>query len=119
AAMLTGGRAGHYVVLSVSDTGAGIAPAVRDRVFDPFFTTKPPGQGTGLGLPTVQSLVRSHNGFLALDSEPGRGTTFTIYLPALDGQQASARADDVGSVPRGDGRRVLVVDDEDAVRTVT
>jgi two-component system, cell cycle sensor histidine kinase and response regulator CckA len=109
-------RAGEYVVLSVSDTGTGIAAGIRERIFDPFFTTKPRGLGTGLGLATVMTIVRSHGGFVSLDTEEGRGTAFHVHLPAHH------MPADVGSTlpaePAPPGRRelVLVVDDERPVR---
>ncbi|MFZ4641168.1 MAG: PAS domain-containing sensor histidine kinase [Nodosilinea sp.] len=77
-------RPGNYVVVTVVDTGAGIDPAILDRIFDPFFTTKSPGQGTGLGLSTVFSLVSSHGGFLQVNSQLGQGTEMKVYLPAAD-----------------------------------
>lgn len=110
---------GRYVALMVEDTGTGMPRAIHDRVFDPFYTTKPQGRGTGLGLATVQTLVRGHGGFLTLASEVGVGTTFTVYLPALDAPQPVAIAGTLASAVRGDGRLLLVVDDEEAVRTVT
>jgi PAS domain S-box-containing protein len=72
---------GTYLCITVSDTGSGIDAAVRDRIFDPFFTTKDPGQGTGLGLTAVYGIMREHDGFVEVDSELGRGTTFRLYLP--------------------------------------
>ncbi|MFH7245083.1 MAG: PAS domain S-box protein [Spirulina sp.] len=78
-----GARPGHYGVVTVGDTGTGIEPSLMDQVFDPFFTTKPPGQGTGLGLSTVFSLVKQHGGFLEVESKVGLGTTFWVYLPIL------------------------------------
>ncbi|MBD2427850.1 PAS domain S-box protein [Phormidium sp. FACHB-1136] len=79
-----GARPGRYGVVTVADTGMGIEPSLVDQIFDPFFTTKPPGQGTGLGLSTVFSLVKQHGGFLRVESQVGQGTTFWVYLPILD-----------------------------------
>ena len=87
-AMASGGRltirtaaAGPYARLSVADEGVGMAPEVAERAFDPFFTTKPQGQGTGLGLPTINGIVRRLGGHVSLTSEPGRGTVVHVHLP--------------------------------------
>ena len=112
------GQAGTYVCVSVSDTGAGIAPEHVDRIFDPFFTTKEVGKGTGLGLATVLGIVRGHHGFIRVDSHIGFGTVFEVYLPAevhaapTHDAPAPAAADLAGH-----GRLVLLVDDEASVRS--
>ncbi|MEW6280762.1 MAG: ATP-binding protein [Candidatus Eremiobacterota bacterium] len=81
---------GPYVRIRVSDTGKGIPPELQDRIFDPFYTTKPPGQGTGLGLAVCAGIVRQHRGVLVCESQPGRGSTFTVYLPAWENRQEPA-----------------------------
>jgi PAS domain S-box-containing protein len=109
---------GRYVLLSVSDTGAGIAPQLIGRVFEPFFTTKEIGKGTGLGLSIVAGIVRSHGGFVNVWSEPGRGSRFEIHLPALASGEVSD-AEPRSELPAGHGEHVLVVDDEVSVLEVT
>lgn len=111
---------GPYVRLSVIDTGEGMAPGVVQQVFDPFFTTKDVGKGTGLGLSTVAAIVRGHDGFVNVYSEPGRGTTFRVYLPAggADGTSLSPPPAEA-ELPRGNGELILVVDDEASVRDIT
>jgi PAS domain S-box-containing protein len=112
-------RAGSYVMVTVTDTGTGIPPAVRDRIFEPFFTTKEFGKGTGLGLSTTLAIVRSHGGFIDVESEVGRGTTFTLHLPADPAHVAEAlERSRQTNMPRGHGELVLVVDDELAIRTI-
>jgi len=106
--------AGAYVRLEVRDAGVGIAPEHLGKIFDPYFTTKP--EGTGLGLATVYSVVRRHEGQIQVDSQPGAGTAFTIYLPASNAPEAPV-APDLATVPTGTGR-VLVVDDEPLVRGI-
>ena len=80
--MNPGAQLGEHVVLRVSDTGEGMSPEMMDKIFDPFFTTKEVGKGTGLGLATVIGIVKSHGGFLTVQSEIGVGTSFRIFLPA-------------------------------------
>ncbi len=113
-------KPGRYVLISVTDTGIGIPPAIIDKIFEPFFTTKEMGRGTGLGLSTVIGIVKSHEGVINVYSEPGKGTTFRVYLPAIDhssdGQKKQTQA---LSLPRGKGEMVLIVDDEASVLTIT
>jgi two-component system cell cycle sensor histidine kinase/response regulator CckA len=109
---------GLYILLAITDTGVGITPDVRAHLFEPFFTTKQPGKGTGLGLATVYGIVKQSGGFIAVDSEPGRGTAFKIYFPAV--------TDAISTDPSPSGRRsravgaetILLVEDEDAVRSM-
>ncbi|HEX4264108.1 MAG TPA: PAS domain S-box protein [Verrucomicrobiae bacterium] len=112
-------KPGPYVVISVTDTGTGIAPELMDKIFDPFFTTKPIGQGTGLGLPTVLGIVESHGGFLRVDSEIGKGTVFKVHLPAVPAEKERIGNEaESTSLPCGNGEIVLVVDDEPAIRDI-
>jgi len=108
---------GDYLALSVSDGGTGMAPEVLAKAFDPFFTTKPLGQGTGLGLSMIYGFAKQSGGQVAIESEPGQGTTVSIFLPrhrgAAEGQETAA-AD--AAPPAGQGETILVVDDEPSVR---
>ncbi|QUW01644.1 response regulator [Chloracidobacterium sp. MS 40/45] len=114
------GESEHYVLLEVTDTGTGIPPELRERIFEPFFTTKPQGKGTGLGLATVASLVNKRGGFVTLDSDVGRGTTFRLYFPAIEVSEASSAAPEQGI--SGHGELILVAEAEastlDLLRTV-
>jgi PAS domain S-box-containing protein len=111
---------GRYVLLLVSDTGLGIPLEIREHIFDPFFTTKELGKGTGLGLATVQAIVKGHGGFITVDSEVGRGTSFKVYLPAdANTFRAQAGPSHPEELPRGRSELVLVVDDEAAIRLIT
>ena len=111
-------KSGPYVVISVIDTGTGIPPELMDKIFDPFFTTKPLGQGTGLGLPTVLGIVESHGGFLHVESELGKGTTFKVYLPAASTEKEESHETELTSLPRGNGEIIIIVDDEPAIRDI-
>jgi CheY-like chemotaxis protein/two-component sensor histidine kinase len=102
---------GVYVQLCVSDTGSGIPPQVLDRMFDPFFTTKGAGEGTGLGLSLVHSIVADLGGAIDVRTTVGRGTTFTIWLPTT-GEAAAPSAEVTTELPHGDGQTVMIVDDE-------
>lgn len=112
-------RRGEYVLLSVSDTGAGMDEATRARVFEPFFTTKAVGQGTGLGLSTVYGIVKQSGGYVWLYSEPGLGTTVKVYLPIAEGPEAvSPVMTREVHVPSSRGEIVLVAEDEPMVRSL-
>ncbi len=112
-------RPGPYVCLTVCDTGTGIPKEIQEKIFDPFFTTKEPGKGTGLGLSTTLAIVKSHGGFIHCYSEPGKGSTFKVYLPA---NTTPADAENVvtgeANLPRGHNNLVLVVDDEEPIRSL-
>ncbi|HEY9625457.1 MAG TPA: PAS domain S-box protein [Crinalium sp.] len=107
-------KAGHYVVMIVTDTGTGISAEVRDRIFDPFFTTKALGQGIGLGLSTALGIVKSYGGFMQVFSQVGQGSQFKVYLPMMEGTTPeSAQAE---ALLYGNGELVLIVDDDLAVQ---
>ena len=110
-------KIGSYVVVTVIDTGTGIPPEVLDRIFEPFFSTKQTGQGTGLGLSTVLGIVKSHGGFVNVQSKPGHGSQFQVYLPAQETTETKAEVEQ--SLPQGHGELILVVDDEPAIREIT
>jgi PAS domain S-box-containing protein len=110
--------AGRRVALRVGDTGTGIPPEIQGRLFEPFFTTKEPGRGTGLGLATVATIVKSHGGTIGFTSVPGRGTTFTLLFPAAETTSSDEPPEAVSAAP-GRGEWVLVVDDEASVRLIT
>lgn len=108
-------RPGRCILLSVSDTGTGIPPEVVTRIFEPFFTTKGPDKGSGLGLSTVANIVKKHRGFVEVESEVGKGTTFKIFLPATESAQAEEATPKHTALPEGRGELILVVDDEQVV----
>ncbi len=115
AAQTPSARAGRYVVLAISDTGTGIGPDHLPHIFEPFFTTKGVGHGTGLGLATVYGIVQQHQGWITVESEPGRGTTFAIFLPITE-ELAESAPDPTGSLVAGGGETILVAEDEAALR---
>lgn len=119
ASLNPGAKPGAYVLIKVTDTGAGIPADLRSRVFEPSFTTQEAGQGAGLGLSTTLSIVKSHGGFMQLHSEAGRGTSFEVYLPADPAVNVPEHPAAIQAVlPRGQGELVLVVDDEESIRAI-
>ena len=107
---------GTYILLSVSDTGAGMDRETQSRIFEPFFTTKEKGKGTGLGLSTVYGIVKQGGGYIFAQSEPGCGTTFRIYLPRVADPADSPRVDKHAQAAAGGSETVLLVEDEESVR---
>jgi len=119
AATLEGSRAGDWVVITVEDFGTGMTPDLVARIWEPFFTTKGEGKGSGLGLPMVRNLIDGHGGFVTLDTSVGRGSVFSVYLPAAPGSVEHVPSADAPMPPRGKGELVLVVDDESNVCDIT
>jgi CheY-like chemotaxis protein len=109
---------GRYVRLTVTDTGAGMDAATKGHIFEPFFTTKGLGRGTGLGLAMVHGMATQLNGHVSVDSEPEVGSTFTLYLPATDEVARDARPPIVHEAPPVGSETVLVIEDEQTVRTL-
>ncbi|MCB2184710.1 MAG: PAS domain S-box protein [Desulfobulbaceae bacterium] len=103
-------KPGRFLQLSVKDTGCGISQEVKERIFEPFFTSKPEGEGTGLGLSTVHGIVASLGGAITVETEPGVGSTFTVFMPVFEGKEDSSRTE-FADLPKGH-ERILVVDDE-------
>ena len=113
-------RPGRYVMISVTDSGTGMPRDLLDKIFDPFFTTKALNKGTGLGLSTVMAIVKSHQGIINVYSEPGKGTTFKVYLSGVEGSvEVGKDQSEQPSLFRGNGETILVVDDEASILTVT
>jgi two-component system cell cycle sensor histidine kinase/response regulator CckA len=111
-------KPGQYVIFSVSDTGTGMTPEIRERIFDPFFTTKAAGQGTGLGLSTSMGIIKSHGGFIHVHSEPNQGSCFKVYLPALPAETAPVTEEVDFQIFSGKNELLLVVDDEPSIRNI-
>jgi CheY-like chemotaxis protein len=110
---------GHYVVLTVTDTGTGMTPEVKARLFEPFFTTKEAGKGTGLGLATVHAVATANGGAITVDSEVGRGTAFSVYFPRVAAPELIDAAPTPVDPPPAGRQTVLVVEDEEVLRDLT
>ena len=102
---------GAYARITVSDNGIGIPKENIDKIFEPYFTTKEKGEGTGLGLSVVHGIIKAHNGYITAYSEPGKGTTFHVYLPIIQKASAKTIAQNNEPLPIG-SERILLVDDE-------
>jgi CheY-like chemotaxis protein len=111
-------RPGRFAVLTVEDTGTGIKPENMERIFEPFFTTKGKGRGTGMGLAMIYGTVRNHGGFIRVDSAPGKGATFRVYLPLESDAVRDEEPPPAAPAPDSGTGRILVVDDEETVRDV-
>ncbi len=112
-------KPGTYVKINVSDNGIGIPKDVQEKIFEPFFTTKEMGKGTGLGLSTTLSIVKSHGGFIDVRSEPNKGTTFNIYLPAVVSPVLQKKEIQQHTAPQGNGEHILLVDDESSLLEIS
>ncbi|MDD5349949.1 MAG: PAS domain-containing protein [Chthoniobacteraceae bacterium] len=112
AAKIDGAQPGRHVRMMVADSGTGIPEEIIGKIFDPFFTTKELGKGTGLGLSTVLAIVKSHNGFVTIESKLGKGSKFSIFLPATEETLRPAKPEEKSALPSGSGETVLIVDDE-------
>lgn len=109
---------GDFTLLAVSDNGSGMDEEILDHIFEPFFTTKGAGEGTGLGLATVYGIVQQNKGFIQVHSEPGKGTTFELYIPRHVGKTNLTITEKVEKTPKGHGETVLIVEDEQSIRNL-
>jgi CheY-like chemotaxis protein len=114
-----GSRPGPYVALTVADSGVGMDAETQRQIFEPFFTTKEPGRGTGLGLATVYGIVKQSGGYIMVDSVPGQGTTFTVFLPRVEPDTHAEPRSRERSPAAGGQETLLIVEDEDVLRELT
>jgi CheY-like chemotaxis protein len=110
------GEAGHYGCITIADTGHGMNEETCKRIFEPFYTTKEAGKGTGLGMAIIYGIVKQHNGYITVDSKPGQGTTFRIYLPLIDTVEEEAHKSIVFEPPPGGTETILLAEDDAAIR---
>jgi CheY-like chemotaxis protein len=108
-------KPGRYLRVAVRDTGSGMNRDVLERIFEPFFTTKPLGEGTGLGLSVVHGIIQQHEGAVTVTSEPGRGTCFDLYFPAVGGPISASTDEGAAVITRGQGQVILLVDDDPTI----
>jgi CheY-like chemotaxis protein len=113
------GGLGEYAVVTVADTGAGMERKTLDRIFEPFFTTKETGKGTGLGLSIVYGIIKQHDGFISVASEPGKGSSFSISLRLLHARECGDEAPFPDETARGGSETVLLAEDDETVRNLT
>lgn len=109
-------KVGHYIVITVTDTGLGMSPKIVENIFEPFFTTKEVGTGTGLGLSTALGIIKSHNGFVTVSSQVGKGSTFKVFLPSAESPQVPSL--EQLDIKPGNGELILIVDDEPQILDV-
>lgn len=112
-------KKGQYLKIGVRDTGIGIPAHLHDKIFEPFFTTKEVGKGTGLGLSTVHSIIKTHGGFIEFESEVSKGTTFNVYLPAVQSAETEKSESSSFRLPAGNGELIMVVEDENSILEIT
>jgi two-component system, cell cycle sensor histidine kinase and response regulator CckA len=110
-------QVGTYIAVTIEDTGIGMTADVIERIFEPFFTTKEVGKGTGLGLATTLGIVKSHGGFITVNSQLGKGSQFRVFLPTVDGIVAASPI--ASAPPLGQGELILIVDDETTIQEIT
>jgi PAS domain S-box-containing protein len=113
------GKAGAYAHIAVTDTGLGMDEGTRERIFEPFFTTKEPGKGTGLGLSIVYGIVKQHNGYIDAYSEPGKGSSFNVYLPLIRDRSIAEQVKPLQEPAEGGGETILLAEDDETVRELT